>query len=274
MTGYFRRLAGRTGLGRIAAPAAPPALWAVLEREEVVEVSAPAPSPVTAGIGQELPAVVLPGVPAASVPLPERRTANDDAAAPATKPPPEPPAPAPAVPAPGLRPPVQSVPPRLRQRPMPPDPAAAIPPDPAASDRLLPPDPAAPGGIGPAPPSDRAERALSDPVRPRPSDRGPAASVAARGTEEQPSPPSAPRRAEPAAVQDRAAVRAVPLPERPARMPGPPTRPIEQAPSLHIGSIRVEVRAPQPPPPPAEAAPAPRSPRAPVALRRFHLRDW
>lgn len=295
MTGYFRRLASRSGLLGEPRSSAAPAI-APLERETVTEVTVPAaappvhPAPARAtrpvpGAAAAPPSQLPPRKP---MPLSDRRIA--DTAAPeiessvAAAPTPSTIGTPPAVP-PADKPNVGAA-------------AAADAPmgetssmEPAASHRL----PAAttssthtPVGIGaeaseaPAPqmPASHAAagpcaaNARATSVK-EPADTPPAATRDREPTRapQDVEPFPAPR--EPAAVPALTPVAAAPQSSVPTRVPPSPRPAVAPpAPTVRIGTVHVEVRAPQPVAPSSQPVRSPRSaPQAP-ALRRYYLREW
>lgn len=292
MTGYFHRLAARTGLGRAHGDRVAPVGRTVmpLEVEELRTIAAPAPTAAARPPDGPAERPVPPQDKRADTELPSP-VARREAAEPARR---------------EEVSPMQRVKPALPRSPLPEAPdelieRVAAPPRPAppAPDRVPAPveriDPARasvgaatkelsalarveavmgdrePRRPAPAPPmpatSDGSIRELSERVmaeRRRPMRADSAAPLRpARGTQQ---PPAAGAGALPPIA---------PLTVVPARQPpAPPRRPPEQAPAIRIGSVRVDVHGPETAPPPAVAQPLPPppAPPRPPALRRFYVR--
>jgi hypothetical protein len=260
MTGYFRRLADRTGLGR----SAPRGAAASVSPLEVVEAAtAAAASPPAQPASDQSPAA------------PEFAQPQDvHVVAPEV-------GPAPALRAPALQavqpqavhsmhavapaPPSQTSLPVVRR-------AAGEHAAPATASNSIP--AAAPLYL---PPRNDVPRVPAAPRPPAPAHRANVATDL--------SPP--PRAATPTNVREPAIrelserlfrdvepARARPQPPEPFRPPVMAPRRQDPQPTVRIGSIRLDMRAPEPapaqPPAPARSDPSPR----PVPLRRFHVRTW
>ncbi len=303
MTGYFRRLAGRTGLlGEPRSSAAP--TIAPLERETVTEVTAPAAAsplhPAPAPAARPLPGVaVAPTEPFAAarpfrqpsqepMPFPEHRTA--DAASPEMN------ARAPATP---FQPAVDTTP--AVQHAEKPEvgvvASAAVqvressPMEAAASDRV-PEATASSAHTSVGTRADTNQQSVPQAPASRPADE-PFAATARRTSAGEPAdaPPGLTRA--PEAARSSRDVEPFPAPRDPSTAPAPasvpaasrslaPTRVAPSprpavaapAPTVRIGTVHVEVRAPQPVAPQQQPArPARSAPQAP-ALRRYYLREW